>query len=139
MRLRLVREMPAGALSPSRRQILDEVGYRLAVLFCRSAIPALCITGPLGTQSPPRDPDVPAQRLKHMLPGTNRARAANLDRAAARQRADHIGNEPVGGPVTTANDVSGSGAGDSAKLGASIPAQEKRSTVGARHKFGAPF
>src|SRR5258708_27659901 len=112
--------MPRGTFAPSLRHILDEVRDRLAVLVCRSKIPAFCITFTLFGHKAFREEDVAAQRLKHMLPRANGTGAANFYRNTFRERTDHVGDEPVGRPVAATNDVPRPGTGDKTRPRACI-------------------
>src|SRR5882757_11336443 len=52
--------------------------------------------------------EVAGQRFEHMLPGSHGIRIAQRHRHASLERPHAIGNEPIGGPVASANDVAGS-------------------------------
>src|SRR5207253_11181906 len=55
---------------------------------------------------------VAGQRLEHVLPRTHGIGFADLDRLAALQRADAVGDDAGLGPVAATDDVAGAGGGE---------------------------
>lgn len=82
---------------------------------------------------------ITAQRFKHMLPGTDSLRAADIDCPSRFQSLDAVRNDTVQGPVSTTDNVTSSYTGDGFSVFIVLLGVEERTTHEAIAISAAPL
>src|ERR1035437_2610864 len=98
-----------GTRTPLPKETLDHPAHRMIAGLVRGAeVPRTLVAAALAQHAGP-EPEVAGERLQDMLPGTHGIGVAHDDRLAGRQGPHRVGDDPVSGPVATADDIAGAG------------------------------